>query len=105
MDILTRSSYFVFNGLLSLYKSHVEKDTVFVGIRADPLNPKNTKSIQVDATTDRKSADYRITVMRTVNGKTSTSKSAAHIGRFFDVEGTFLVQPFVSFVSGAFKQE
>ncbi|KAI8811686.1 microsomal signal peptidase 25 kDa subunit-domain-containing protein [Cladochytrium replicatum] len=99
-------AYFIFNGLMMLYASFVEKDTVFMGVKKDPSRIDPDVHATASSELKRFSTDYSLTLdisrggSNAGKGKGSKSSKSSrvtlkrNIGVWFDVEGRFAADAF-----------
>ncbi|KAI8815157.1 microsomal signal peptidase 25 kDa subunit-domain-containing protein [Cladochytrium replicatum] len=99
-------AYFIFNGLMMLFASFVEKDTVFMGVKKDASRIDPDVHATASSELKRFSSDYSLTIniskggSHHEKGKGSKSAKSSHIslkrniGVWFDVEGRFAADAF-----------
>ncbi|KAJ3290135.1 hypothetical protein HDU79_003498 [Rhizoclosmatium sp. JEL0117] len=87
--------YSILNGGMLLYGMFVEKDTVFVGTRKDPiLRNEPEEKVVVTAKTNKAKAEYTFAIH--LSGKKSISNTLTKsFGAYFDEEGELVGEPLI----------
>ncbi|RUP43598.1 hypothetical protein BC936DRAFT_136963 [Jimgerdemannia flammicorona] len=84
-------AYFFLNVILFLYTTFVEKDTVFVGVKRDPVSKSPIEILTISANMKRYSHIYELTFAseRPASSKASPSKYLleSSFGEWFDEDG------------------
>ncbi|KAL3314065.1 Signal peptidase complex subunit 2 [Cichlidogyrus casuarinus] len=79
--------YFIFSGIFTLYMLFIEKQIFFVGIETKAGSPPKKIKWQISSDQSKYSANYKLTIVKTTNGKHNEYCKSLYVGDYFDTKG------------------